>query len=168
MVYHFKHFRVDTAVKLSIFAPQLPQFPRILKKVNLSIWNDSTKQSSEPIHKTYPSNEYKRYFQMTPLGSNSRRGFVCSSFFPSVGHLSPLTSYFYNFGSGWDMFLKSLRGIPGLFLDYFQIISNILYVCQSVGWLTSLLKLHEYGDISSSGRDILLNFFGDIPGMLVH
>ena len=42
------------------------------------------------------------------------------------------------------------------------------YVCQTVSWLTSLLKLNKYRDISSSGWDILLKFFGDIPGMLVH
>ena len=28
---------------------------------------------------------------------------------------------------------------------------NIFYVCQSVSWLNSLLKLYKYGDISSSG-----------------
>ena len=50
----------------------------------------------------------------------------------------------------------------------FQIVLNFLYVCQSVIWLTFLLKLHKYWDISSSGWDIFLKFFGDIPGMLVH
>ena len=42
------------------------------------------------------------------------------------------------------------------------------YVCQSVGWLTSLLKLDRYRDISSSGWDIFLIFLGDNLGMLVH
>ena len=50
----------------------------------------------------------------------------------------------------------------------FQIILKFLYVCKSVSWLTSLLKLYKYRDISSSGWDIFLNFFGDIPEMLVH
>ena len=50
----------------------------------------------------------------------------------------------------------------------FQIILNFLYGCQSVSWLTSLLKLDKYRDISSSGWDIFLKFFGDIPGTLVH
>ena len=55
-----------------------------------------------------------------------------------------------------------------IFLDHLQIISNFLYVCRSVSWLTSLLKLNKSRDISSSGWDIFLKFFGDIPGMLVH
>ena len=55
-----------------------------------------------------------------------------------------------------------------MFVHLFQIILNFLYVCQSVSWLTSLLKLQKYSNISTSGRDIFLKFFGDIPGMLVH
>ena len=50
----------------------------------------------------------------------------------------------------------------------FQIITNLLYVCQSVSWLTFLLKLHKCRDISCSGRDIFLKIFGDIPGMFLH
>ena len=45
---------------------------------------------------------------------------------------------------------------------------NFLCVCQSVSWPVSLLKLVKYRDISSSGWDIFLKFFGDISGMLVH
>ena len=41
--------------------------------------------------------------------------------------------------------------------------SESLYVCQSVNWLASLLKLSKYRDISSSGGDIFLIFSGDIP-----
>ena len=55
-----------------------------------------------------------------------------------------------------------------MFLHLFQIILNFMYVCQSVSWLTSLLKLYKYRDISSSERDIFLKFSGDIPGMLAH
>ena len=33
---------------------------------------------------------------------------------------------------------------------------------------SSLLKIDKYRNISSSGWDIFLNLFGDIPGMLVH
>merc|ERR1712081_108394 len=54
------------------------------------------------------------------------------------------------------------------FAGPFQIVLNFLYVCQSVSWLTSLLKLDKSRDISSSGWDIFLNFFGDIPEMLVN
>ena len=38
----------------------------------------------------------------------------------------------------------------------------------SVTWLTSLLKLDKYRDISNSGWDIFLKSFGDIPGMVAH
>ena len=55
-----------------------------------------------------------------------------------------------------------------MFVHLFQIVVNFLYVCQSVSWLTSLLKLFKYRDISTSGRDIFLKFSGHIPGMLAH
>ena len=58
--------------------------------------------------------------------------------------------------------------IPGMFLHDFQIVTNFLYVCQSVSWLTSLLKLYKYRDNSSYRWDIFLKFFGYIPGMLAH
>merc|ERR1712082_79327 len=53
--------------------------------------------------------------------------------------------------SGSDIFLKFYGGIPRMLVHLFQIIMNFLYVCQSVIWLTFLLKLHKYWDISSSG-----------------
>ena len=68
----------------------------------------------------------------------------------------------------WDIFLKIFGDIPWMFLHHFSKITNCLYVCQSVSWLTSLLKLDKCRDISCSGWDILLNFLGDIPGTLVH
>ena len=64
---------------------------------------------------------------------------------------SPLTLFVYNSGSEWDIFLKSFGDIPGMFLDYFWIILNFLYVCRSVSWLSSLLNLDKYRDISWSG-----------------
>ena len=45
---------------------------------------------------------------------------------------------------------------------------KLLYVCQSVIWLTLLLKLDKYRDISSSVWYFFLKFFGGIPGMFVH
>ena len=39
--------------------------------------------------------------------------------------------------------LKLFGGFLGMFLHYIQIILNFFYVCQSVIWLTSLLKLHK-------------------------
>ena len=55
-----------------------------------------------------------------------------------------------------------------MFLHHFPIIKNCFYVCQSVSWLTSLLKLDKYKDISRSELDIFLKFFGDISMMFVH
>ena len=45
---------------------------------------------------------------------------------------------------------------------------NFFHVCQSVSWLTCLLKFDKYRDISSSGWDIFLKYFGEIPGMFLH
>ena len=100
--------------------------------------------------------------------------------------------------SVWDIFLESLGDIPLIFLHYFQMITNFLfwmrylskifwryswdvltlgpnifnflYVCQSVSWLTLLLKLDKYRDTSSSGWYIFLKCFGRYSwvGMLVH
>ena len=65
-------------------------------------------------------------------------------------------------------FLKISGNIPGRFLHHFPIITNCLYVCQSVSWLTSLLKLGKYRDMSCPGWYIFLNFFWEIPRMFVH
>ena len=70
--------------------------------------------------------------------------------------------------SVWNIFLKFFGGIPGMFVHFFQIVTYFLYICQSINWLTSLLKLGYYRDISSSGWDIFLKLFGDIPWILVH
>ena len=60
--------------------------------------------------------------------------------------------------SVWDMFLKFLWDIPVMLVHYFQVFLRFLYVCQSVSWLTFLLKLDKYRDISSSVWDIILIF----------
>ena len=49
-----------------------------------------------------------------------------------------------------------------------QIILNFLYVCQSGNWHTSPMKSDNLRNISSSVWYIFLNFYGHIPGMLVH
>ena len=54
------------------------------------------------------------------------------------------------FGSVRDIFLISFGDIPRMFVHCFQPILNLLYVCQFVSWLTSLLKLDKCKDISSS------------------
>ena len=60
------------------------------------------------------------------------------------------------------------RDIPGLFVQYFQIITNFFYVCQSISWLTSLPKLGQYRNISCSGWDIFLKLYRDIPRIFLH
>ena len=83
--------------------------------------------------------------------------YVCQS----VSWLTSLvTLYKYRdiSSSGRNIFLNFSRDIPGMLIHLCQIIQNFLCVCQSVNWLTSLLKLYKYRDISSSGRDIFLNF----------
>ena len=46
--------------------------------------------------------------------------------------------------SVWDTFLKFFGGFPWMFVYNVQIIWNFLHVCQSVSWLTPLLKLGQY------------------------
>ena len=70
--------------------------------------------------------------------------------------------------SGWDIFLKFFWDIPRMLLHYFQIITNFLFVCQSVNWLTSLMKLGKYRDISCPEWDIFMKIFGGISGMFLH
>jgi len=60
---------------------------------------------------------------------------------------------------GWDIFFKYFGHLPGMFFTLFLKIKILLYVCLSVSWLTSLLKLGQYRDISSSRRVILLFFW---------
>ena len=52
----------------------------------------------------------------------------------------------------WMIYLTVIfLEIPGMFVHYFPIITNLLFVCQSVSWLTSLQKLDQYRDISCPG-----------------
>ena len=86
-----------------------------------------------------------------------------------VGTFVPHNFKFLTFISNISVLAEfNLWATFGVLVHYFQIILHFLYVCQSVSWLTSLLKLNKYRDISSSGWDIFLIFWGDIPGMLVH
>ena len=89
---------------------------------------------------------------------------VCSlAYF--LTEIRPIQQY-VNFG--WYIPLNFFGDIPGMLLHHFKIILNFLYVCQSVSWLTSLLKLDKYRDISGPEWAIFLKFFGDIPRMLLH
>ena len=67
-----------------------------------------------------------------------------------------------------EPYSETIGELPGMLVHYFQIILNFLYVCQCVGWLSSLLKLNKYRDISSSGWYIFLKNFGRIPKMLLY
>ena len=55
-----------------------------------------------------------------------------------------------------------------MFVHFFQIITNFFFVCQSISWPTSIMKLGQYRDISHSGWYIFLKIFGDIPWMFLH
>ena len=68
----------------------------------------------------------------------------------------------------WKKYFSEIFGdISWMFLHYFPMITYFLYVCQFFSWLTSLLKLGQYRYISWSGGVIFLNFFGDIPWILL-
>ena len=88
--------------------------------------------------------------------------YVCQSF-SWLTFLLKLGQYRYISCTGRDIFLKIFGGFPGINLQLIQVILNFLYVCQSFSWLTSLLKLYKYRDISSSEWDVFLIFFGYIP-----
>ena len=91
-------------------------------------------------------------FQLTPGGVSTQGTAVFMGAWVHLSVcLSPLTQLVNNSGSGRDTFLKYFGYIPWMFLHYFQIFSNLLYVCQSVPWLTSFLKIVKYMDFSSSG-----------------
>ena len=93
--------------------------------------------------------------------------YVCQSV-SCLTFLLKLDKYRHISSSVWDIFLKFFGGIPGMFGHLFHIILNFLHVSQSVSWLIFILELDKYMDISSSWWNVLLIFFGDIPGMLVH
>ena len=66
--------------------------------------------------------------------------YVCQAISWLISLLN-LDKYRDLFSFGGDIFLIFFGGIPGIFEHLFQIVVNFLYVCQSVSWLTSLLKL---------------------------
>ena len=70
---------------------------------------------------------------------------VCLIYGPWQGHV-------------WTLFGPQVHNIPWLFVHYFQILMNFLYICQSVSWLTSLLILDKCRNISCSGWNIFLIF----------
>ena len=70
--------------------------------------------------------------------------------------------------SGWDISRKCFVEIPGILVQYLHIMRIFLFVCQSTSWLTSLLKSRKYQDVSCSGWDIFLKYFGDLPVMFLH
>ena len=78
--------------------------------------------------------------------------------------LLKIDKYRYIWSSGWDIFMNFFGDISGMLVHYFHIILNFLYVCQSVSWLTSLLKLHKFRDISSSRWYIFLEFLETLLG----
>ena len=93
---------------------------------------------SHIFQKFLSKNEIQGWFSVDPPGGSTLGEAV---FVRSFVRSSPLTLFVYNSGSWQYIFLKSFGDILGMFVDYFWIIPNILYVCQSVSWLTSLLIL---------------------------
>ena len=61
------------------------------------------------------------------------------------------------------IYMISSVNISVMLAHKLQIILNLLYVCQSVSWLTYLRKWDKYRDISSSGWHLFLRLFRDIP-----
>ena len=92
--------------------------------------------------------------------------YVCQSV-SWLTSLLKLDKYRHISGPEWDIFLKIFGDIPGMLFHHFQIILNFLYVCQSVSWHTSLLKLDKYRDISSSGWVIFMKLFYTFLGCTV-
>ena len=66
--------------------------------------------------------------------------------------------------SGSDIFLKFFWGIPGMLVHLFQIILIFLFVCQSVIWLTFLLKLHKCRECPVLGDISFWTFLETIQG----
>ena len=70
-----------------------------------------------------------------------------------------LGQYRYISCTGWDIFLKIFGRFPGINLQLFQIILNFVYVCQSISWLTFLLKLDKKGYLQFLIRYLSENFW---------
>ena len=68
--------------------------------------------------------------------------------------------------SVWYISLKFFEDISGIFVQYLQMFANFFYFCQYVSWLTSLLILGHYRNISSSGWYIFWNLLEPFLGCL--
>ena len=102
----------------------------------------------------------------TLLPNNKIFLYVCQSI-SSHTYMLKLGQYRDISCSRWYNIQNFFLDIPHIFLHYFQINTNCLYVCQSVRWLTSLLKLDKCRGIPCSEWDISLKFFWDIPRMFL-
>ena len=65
---------------------------------------------------------------------------------------------------GWHICVKFFKTFRRFLVHYFQIVINFLFVCQSVSWLKSLLKLGQYRDISYPGWYIFWKFWDTFLG----
>ena len=86
----------------------------------------------------------------TPDQNNSKFLVFLSVCYMAISLLK-LCKYRDIYSSGWYICLNFFGGLPGMFVHQIKIILNFLYVCHSVSWLTYLMKLCQYRDISSSG-----------------
>ena len=104
-------------------------------------------------------NLWERFLGCSALVPNDSEFFVCLSVYQLAYSLTEIRQI-YGYLKFWMRYLYDFFwDISGMLVHYFQIYLNFLYVSQSVSWLTSLLILDKYRDISSSGWDIFLNFF---------
>ena len=78
---------------------------------------------------------------VSALVKNNFRFLVCLSVCSMPQFLTKIRLSLDICSSRWSIFFKFSGDIPGMFLHLFKIISDFLYVCQSVHCLTSLLIL---------------------------
>ena len=105
---------------------------------------------------------------VSTLVQNNSEFFVCLSV-RYLAHFLPEITQILGYLQIWIRYLSEIFWRHSW--DVCTLVSNnseFLYVCQSVCWLTLLLKFDKYRDISSSVRAIFLKFSGHIPGMFLH
>ena len=88
---------------------------------------------------------FSEFLQISCMSVSLIIGLLTNSWLTS---LLELDKYKDNSRSVWEIFMKFFGDIPGMFLHQFKIVLIILLVSQSVSWLTHLLKLGHYRDIS--------------------
>ena len=107
-----------------------------------------------PWLKTNMHRDMQDIIQNIELSPLSFVGFLFLISCMSVSPLVSLLPYWNQANTGITPVLNEIYfwifgDIPKICVHFFKIDTNFLYVCQSITWLTSLLKLGYYKDISS-------------------